>query len=95
MEKGEVSVVAPSVQPAAPPAGGDNPDKTVTAPLVGVIINISVNAGESVKSGQTLLILEALKMENEIVAPYDAVISKIHVSKNDSVNAGDPLVTLV
>ena len=94
-ENGKVTAGALTDMPApaavAAAAGGD---KTVTAPLAGSILSITVNPGAPVKAGDVLLILEALKMENEIVAPYDAVVGRILVSKNDMVNAGDTLLTL-
>jgi glutaconyl-CoA/methylmalonyl-CoA decarboxylase subunit gamma len=66
----------------------------IKAPLPGVILGIKVNAGASVKSGEILLILEAMKMENEIVAPRDGVVTQIVANKGSSVNTGDVLVML-
>lgn len=85
-------------QPVSPPAAA--PDRApgagevLPAPMPGAIIDITVSAGEPVKKGQTLFILEAMKMENEIVAPGDAVVTKIAVNKGDTVSAGDPLAWL-
>lgn len=79
-------------QPASAPApsgGGD-----VNAPMPGTIFEVKANVGQQVKKGDVLLILEAMKMENEIMAPHDGVVSHIHVSKGASVSSGDPLVTL-
>ena len=67
---------------------------TVTAPIPGTVIKINVSAGDSVKKGQVLLILEAMKMENEITAPQDGTVASINVSKGSAVNAGDVLVSL-
>ena len=91
---------APKPAPAAPKAetaasksvpSGAN---TITAPMPGTILDISVNVGDSVKKGQILLILEAMKMENEIVSPFDGNVASINVSKGASVNAGDVLVSI-
>ncbi|SFH64022.1 biotin/lipoyl-containing protein [Pisciglobus halotolerans] len=66
----------------------------VTAPMPGNIIKVSVQVGEAVKAGQVLCVLEAMKMENEIVAPEDGTISEVNISKGASVEAGDTLVKL-
>ncbi len=82
---------ASSAAPAsAVPAGAH----TITAPMPGTILKISVNVGEAVKKGQVLLVLEAMKMENEIVSPHDATVASINTAKGSSVNAGDILVSL-
>jgi len=66
----------------------------VIAPLPGLIQKISVNVGDSVKIGQQVIIMEAMKMENEIAAPRDGRIKSIRVRVGDSVNEGDILVEL-
>lgn len=77
--------------PAAPaPAGA----KTVNAPMPGNILKVNVTAGQSVKKGDVLMILEAMKMENEIMAPADAVVSSVSVSAGSTVEAGAVLCTL-
>ena len=85
---------APAAAPAAPvaaaPAGGEK----VVAPMPGTIVSIAVSAGQSVKSGDVLLVLEAMKMENEIMAPRDGVVAGVHVNKGDSVDSGSLLVSL-
>jgi len=81
---------APAKKASAPSAGGDG----VKAPMPGTILDIKVSEGQEVKSGQVLVILEAMKMENELVAPKDGVVQSINVSKGASVNSGDVLVTL-
>ena len=65
----------------------------MNAPMPGTILNVLVSAGDSVKKGQVLMILEAMKMENEIMAAQDGVIAGVHVSKGDAVNPGDALVS--
>ena len=81
--------------PAAPaaPAGAAG-SVTVTAPMPGNILDVKVKAGDSVKAGDTLLILEAMKMENEISAPQDGTVASVNVRKGDVVNSGDLLCTM-
>ncbi|HBB05084.1 MAG TPA: acetyl-CoA carboxylase biotin carboxyl carrier protein subunit, partial [Firmicutes bacterium] len=66
----------------------------VNAPMQGTILDVKVKAGDNVKSGDTLLILEAMKLENEIKAPKDGKVLNVLVKKGDTVNANDVLVTL-
>jgi len=68
--------------------------ETVEAPMPGTVLDIKVNKGDTVSAGQVLLILEAMKMENEIVAPRDGKIAAINTTKSSSVNAGDALISL-
>lgn len=68
--------------------------ETVEAPMPGTILSINVKEGDMVKSGQVLLILEAMKMENEIVAPRDGKVVAIITTKGASVNTGDKLVSI-
>jgi len=75
--------------PSAPVSG-----ELMTAPMPGTILEIKVTEGQSVKAGDLILILEAMKMENEIVSPKDGVVNKIHTSKSTTVSTGDPLVTI-
>lgn len=85
---------APAAAPkkaAAPAAAGGEP---VVAPMPGTILSVNVTAGQSVKSGDVLIILEAMKMENEIKAPKDGTVSAVSVSKGESVDTGATLVTL-
>ncbi|HOP73800.1 MAG TPA: biotin/lipoyl-binding protein [Bacillota bacterium] len=91
-----VADAAPAAAPAAPKPVGtvEAGDVVVNAPLAGVILYVKVKPGESVKYGQVLLTLEALKMENEIVAPQDGVVKEILVDTGTNVNVGDALVTL-
>lgn len=81
---------APAPAAAAPVAGGEKID----SPMPGTILDIKAAAGQSVTKGQVLCILEAMKMENEIISPRDGVIAQVVVSKGASVNAGDPLMVL-
>ncbi|MBQ7219198.1 MAG: biotin/lipoyl-binding protein [Ruminococcus sp.] len=83
---------APAPKKAAAPAvsGGD----PVVAPMPGTILSVNVTANQAVKSGDVLVILEAMKMENEIKAPKDGTITSVAVSKGESVDTGATLVTL-
>lgn len=80
---------APAQKPAASGAG-----KPVTSPLPGVIIAVKVNVGDSVKAGQEVAVLEAMKMENSIEAVQDGTVTAIHVDKGDSILEGAPIVTI-
>ncbi len=75
---------------AAPAAGAE----VVSSPMPGTIVNTVVSAGQAVKKGDVLVVLEAMKMENEIMAPHDATVAAVHVNKGDSVESGTPLVSL-
>lgn len=97
-----VSVPQPKAQPVAaapqaaapsakPAAAGQN---SLTAPMPGTVLDILVREGEQVKLGQTVLMLEAMKMENEIAAPVAGTVKSIHVTKGASVNPGDVLLTI-
>jgi glutaconyl-CoA/methylmalonyl-CoA decarboxylase subunit gamma len=72
----------------------ENKGKTVKAPLPGVILEIRVREGDTVKAGEVLLIMEAMKMENNIVAPTDGRVASLKVGKGDNVLEGDPLVEI-
>lgn len=78
--------------PAAPaPASGST---QVKSPMPGNIIDIKVNAGDKVSKGQTLIILEAMKMENDIPAPVDGVVDAVLVNKGDAVEVDAALVSI-
>ncbi len=83
---------APAAAPAAaaPSASGTN----VPSPMPGTILSVNVAAGQAVKSGQVLLVLEAMKMENDIVAPCDGTVKQVLVSKGSTVNTDDVLVVI-
>ncbi len=85
---------APEVPAAAPTTGGSAGSVKVTAPMPGKIISTKAGIGQSVKKGEVILILEAMKMENEIVAPQDGTVASIDVSAGDAVEAGTILATL-
>ena len=66
----------------------------IKAPLPGNVLSISVQEGEAVKSGQVLMLIEAMKMENEVLAPADGVVRKIAVEKGAMVATGDTLIII-
>ena len=86
---------APVAAPApaqAPKATGEG--EAIASPMPGTILDIKVNVGDSVKKGQVLMVLEAMKMENEIMAGTDGVVTSIGVTKGASVQTGDALCTI-
>ena len=88
---------APKAAPAAPKAAapaGTQGSVTVAAPMPGKILGVKASVGQAVKKGEVMLILEAMKMENEIVAPSDGTVASINVSVGDAVEAGATLATL-
>ena len=87
--------VAPTTAPApaaAPAAAGAS--EAVSSPMPGTILAVNVNVGDLVKAGQVLMILEAMKMENEIMAPIDGKVTSVAVSKGASVESGALLCTI-
>ena len=83
---------APAAAPqVAAPAAGAN---TIDSPMPGTIVSVNVTVGQSIKKGDVLVVLEAMKMENEIMSPDDSVVTGVHVNKGDSVDSGAPLVSL-
>ena len=84
-------VAAPAAAPAAPaaPAGSG---EVVSAPMPGTILKVNVSNGQAVKAGTVLVVLEAMKMENEIMAPKDGTVTQVAVLKGASVDTGAPLV---
>ena len=86
--KAEGAAPAQKVAPAAPAGGGG----TLTSPLPGTVLDVFVRPGDAVKVGQRLLLLEAMKMENNIDADRDGVIKEVKVGKSDAVMEGQVLV---
>ena len=85
------AAAAAPATPAAPAAAGG---ETVNAPMPGTILAVNVQNGAAVKKGDVLLVLEAMKMENEIMAPCDGTIASVNVQKGAAVNTGDVLCVI-
>ena len=96
-----VAAAAPTAAPAAAPAAAapaapvvTGAGEAVNAPMPGNILKVNVREGEAVKSGTVLVVLEAMKMENEIMAPKDGTVTQVLVSKGSTVDTGAPLVVI-
>ena len=87
---GNTGGLCPEPADSGVPQGGE----TVTAPLPGVIVDVKVKVGDSVRAGQTVAVLEAMKMENEIEAPVSGTVTAVNVSKGDSVLEGAPIASI-
>ena len=85
----EAAPAAPAAAPAVTGAG-----EVVSAPMPGTILKVTVTAGQAVKAGDVLCVLEAMKMENDITAPKDGTVSQVVTSKGASVSTGDALVVI-
>jgi len=90
---------APAAAPAAPapqaaPAAAKADGEVIASPLPGNILSIKVSAGQTVKAGDLLLIIEAMKMENEVLAPRDGTVNEIVVQQGAAVDTGAALVVL-
>ncbi len=105
VEEADGAITAPTYIPTPAPAAAQvasSPAATasrsgsvkITSPMPGTILNVKVSVGQSVKKGDVLCVLEAMKMENDIPATEDGVVTTVNVQKGASVNAGDVIVTL-
>ena len=101
----EYDAVAPVAAPVAAPAAAPAPavaaapvitgtGEAVNAPMPGTILKVNVTQGQAVKEGQVLCVLEAMKMENEIMAPKAGTVTQVVTAKGASVNTGDALVVI-
>ncbi len=93
--KGDVKPAAiPAPAPAAPQPvhAASGAAETISAPMPGTIVGVNVKVGDNFKRGQVLLVLEAMKMENEILAPRDGRVVNLNTQKGASVNSGDVLI---
>lgn len=89
-----VAAAPAAAAPAAPAPSAGAGSITVTAPMPGKILAVKASVGQAVKKGDVVLILEAMKMENEVVAPEDGTVASIDVAVGAAVEAGDTLATL-
>ncbi len=94
-----VAAPAPAVAPApaaapAPVASTSLEGEKVVAPMPGTVLGVKVNVGDAVKAGDVVIVLEAMKMENDIVAPCDGTIQQILVQKSSTVNTDDVLAVI-
>ena len=87
-------VAAPTAAPAPAAPAAVAAGETVSAPMPGTILKVNVTQGQAVKEGDLLCVLEAMKMENEIMAPKAGTVAQVVVSKGASVNTGDVLVVI-
>ena len=94
VEKGEAILLDEyAVQaPQAPVAAGDG--EAISSPLPGTVLDIKVSAGQAVKKGDVIMIIEAMKMENEVLAPRDGSIANVLVQKGSTVDTGATLATI-
>jgi acetyl/propionyl-CoA carboxylase alpha subunit len=75
--------------------GAEDPvERTILAPMPGLVVRVDVEVGQAVKAGQGVVVVEAMKMENELKAPSDGVVAKIHVEPRQTVEKGAVLITL-
>ena len=93
VEEGTGAATTATAPKAAAPAGAQG-SVAVNAPMPGKILSVKASAGQAVKKGDVIMILEAMKMENEVVAPQDGTIASINVAAGDSVEAGAVLASL-
>lgn len=84
--------VKPAPAPASAPEKGEG--ESVSAPMSGTILDVKVSVGDSVTKGQVIMVLEAMKMENDIVSPCDGKVTSILAKKGDTVNPSDTLATV-
>ena len=91
-KKAQAAAPAPAAAPAAPKSAGEG--EQVAAPMPGNILAVNVKEGDAVKKGDVLMILEAMKMENEIMAGVDGVITSVCVAKGATVETGAVLCTI-
>lgn len=85
---------APTPNPNSPAASSPSEGEAITAPMPGNILDVKVKVGDAVAANQVVAILEAMKMENEIVAPRAGIITAIAVSKGNAIDVGKPIVFL-
>lgn len=90
-KKGNIAPAATTAAPSAPVSGGAN---SILAPIAGKVVDVKVNVGDAVKKGQVVAIVEAMKLENEIVSQFDGKVVEIRANKGASVMNKDVLIVL-
>ena len=94
VELEELTGSAPAAPAAAPASAAPAAGEQICAPMPGNILAVNVTAGQAVKKGDVLMVLEAMKMENEIMCPRDGVVASVNISKGASVESGTLLCVL-
>lgn len=84
----------PTAAPAPAPKPSAGGGEQITAPMPGTILRVNVKDGQAVKSGEVLMVLEAMKMENEIMSPFDGTVSAVSTAAGEAVKAGALLCTI-
>lgn len=88
------AAAAPVMAPPPQAAAAQEGSSTIPAPLPGLVLEVHVREGDAVKAGQALLVMEAMKMENQIQAPFDGVVKKVFVQKGANISEGDKLLEI-
>ncbi|HRV24138.1 MAG TPA: acetyl-CoA carboxylase biotin carboxyl carrier protein subunit, partial [Sphaerochaeta sp.] len=94
INEGTIAESVAAAPVAAAPVAGSGPAIPVEAPMPGLVLRIDVKVGQSVKKNELLMVMEAMKMENEIYAPADGVVTKISVSQGQQLQSGDELMVI-
>ena len=94
IDKDEIKSSPAASAPAASAPAASNGGTQITAPMPGTMLKVNINNGQAVKKGDVLMVLEAMKMENEIMAPCDGTVSTLNVQAGASVETGTVLCTL-
>ena len=91
-----VSAVTPAPKAVTTPKAAASAlgSNTVTAPMPGTILDVKVSVGQTIRKGDVICVLEAMKMENDIPSPQDGVVASVNVQKGSNVNANDVIITL-
>jgi biotin carboxyl carrier protein len=92
--KAQVNTPKSSARSSSGSSAANSSGKSLKSPMPGTILSLNVKSGETIKRGQALIILEAMKMENELLAECDGTVREIHVTQGQSVQAGELLISL-